>query len=954
MGPEVLAAVTRLSAAWDRQVGPSVRRALAAGLVLVAFAAAHVGRIGTPLARLAAALAIGGAIVALCVRAFVAARRRRDVRASVRRTIGNADPALGAATLRAIALVDGADGGRDVGSPELAAHHLARLLGRAPADRIEDRAAAVARGWAGAGIGLSLVAALAVAVEPFRIVEGFDVLAARDGVAPLPLAWLDEVETTARPPEYLHENERVIVPFSPTSLPRGTVIVVRGRPLRAGRSLVLTDGTSQVPFVADGSGGVVARWTLGDSMGLRVAARFGSVRIPQADVHEITSIPDETPKVKVEGAPKTVHLVDQPSVAIHYEASDDHGLREVALVLRAGMREERRVLSRPATDAKTDVGGYELGAADPFFRRTYVPVEVTVQARDNDVVSGPKWGRSAPIIVVPPQVGEPEALRYAALLAARDALTDLLADRMDQKAPGPREAKEHVGLEEEAQKRAIDAITTALATVRGGLRMDARMGAVARGQLRRLAKALDAEKRAVSAPAHKKLLEETERVLLAFDSAVRGLGFRDAQRVARRLADVADEAGDAAALAAAGTDPTAAAARLDAATLVLDGGGKQLLRLGELGLDLGEIVANGLRRIGRMRDAKDMPHAELAARDLAARLRRPDPSFSGGGGGVESGGRPSHGSAGPPSEADDEMARSGAELEELARDHAAQLEAVEEALKRAISPEEMRVLREEAKRHAEAIREAVRNLPQQPGERGSAAESAAEAREQAEAMAGALENGRPGDAIESGRASRRSLGEASRRGRRGDGIEEHVAREAERADEALERELAWAEQALESLRRRAQERARGELSRAGKAEQALAERAKNLARKGQQGDASMPEEMLNDLEDAAEEMRRAERELAEGRGEDGLAHQKNAQRLLEMARGERSERGEGEDEGADDRDGGERMAQRAEIPGKDRHKSPEDFRKRVLRGLGSSNDPALREAVKRYAEGLLK
>ena len=33
---------------------------------------------------------------------------------------------------------------------------------------------------------------------------------------------------------------------------------------------------------------------------------------------------------------------------------------------------------------------------------------------------------------------------------------------------------------------------------------------------------------------------------------------------------------------------------------------------------------------------------------------------------------------------------------------------------------------------------------------------------------------------------------------------------------------------------------------------------------------------------------------------------------------------------------------------------PEEFRKRVLKGLGGPADPLLREAVKRYAEGLLK
>ena len=96
--------------------------------------------------------------------------------------------------------------------------------------------------------------------------------------------------------------------------------------------------------------------------------------------------------------------------------------------------------------------------------------------------------------------------------------------------------------------------------------------------------------------------------------------------------------------------------------------------------------------------------------------------------------------------------------------------------------------------------------------------------------------------------------------------------------------------------------------------------------------------------------------LGEGNGERGLRHQKDAQRLLEMAReqGEEAHEGEsGEREGVKEGDS-KQLARTAEIPGKDRHKGPQEFRRRVMEGLGSSGDPVLREAVKRYAEGLLR
>jgi hypothetical protein len=73
-----------------------------------------------------------------------------------------------------------------------------------------------------------------------------------------------------------------------------------------------------------------------------------------------------------------------------------------------------------------------------------------------------------------------------------------------------------------------------------------------------------------------------------------------------------------------------------------------------------------------------------------------------------------------------------------------------------------------------------------------------------------------------------------------------------------------------------------------------------------------------------------------------------------MARGERDGR-ERDREPKNDSDSDKGPPNgKTEIPGKDAHKGPEEFRKRVLKGLGGSSDPLLREAVKRYAEGLLK
>ncbi|KYF79826.1 hypothetical protein BE17_34105 [Sorangium cellulosum] len=197
----------------------------------------------------------------------------------------------------------------------------------------------------------------------------------------------------------------------------------------------------------------------------------------------------------------------------------------------------------------------------------------------------------------------------------------------------------------------------------------------------------------------------------------------------------------------------------------------------------------------------------------------------------------------------------------------------------------------------------------------------------------------------------RSLGEAKRLGSKSGGFfpEERAGREAAEAQQALADELAWAEEALRKLRQAASERAREGLERSSQREGSLADRARDLRKRGERGDGRMPEEMLERLDDAEQAMRDAQRSLSEGDGEQGSERQRDAQRLLEMSRSEdQGQEGDGDQEG--DRD----MARKADIPDKDKHKGPEEFRRRVLEGLGGTSEPRLREAVKRYAEGLLK
>src|SRR5262249_37226824 len=108
-------------------------------------------------------------------------------------------------------------------------------------------------------------------------------------------------------------------------------------------------------------------------------------------------------------------------------------------------------------------------------------------------------------------------------------------------------------------------------------------------------------------------------------------------------------------------------------------------------------------------------------------------------------------------------------------------------------------------------------------------------------------------------------------------------------------------------------------------------------------------------------MREGARALGAAEGDRALQSLKEAQRLLEMARSgdddgaNEPEPSEGDKEGPREQSGNNGpFAHHAPIPRAEDYKGPEDFRRRVLEGLGGATDPRLKDAVKRYADGLLR
>jgi hypothetical protein len=892
-------------------------------------------------------------------------RRRRDPTRVLLGPLKQIDPVRAGRALRALSLM-GPDGDVtvDATSAELARLHVARVIHDLPSEAAVSWAALRARrlstaGWAVTGVAMTIALANAGSV-----LEGADLLMARKGVAPIPMQWLEDPEVTVRPPDYLHAKVSSNDLAGSIFVPNGSLITVRGVPTRSDRRLMLSDGSNEVGFADDGSATVVARWSVTESRTLRVVARFGDVVIPEKASLRIMSVPDDAPEVHLEGAPRRVSLVDEVRpLPIRYEATDDHGLREVHLVLRSGAREERRVLSRLDGETRSDKGGYVLNLRDPFLSRSHAPVEVTVEAKDNDPLTGPKWGASEAITVFPPPVGEGEALCLDALRALRSTLVDTLDWRLGRDPPEPSKRRSFAA--DDVARAGVDtkAVAEALATTRGGARVPAPLRTIILAAQETMTKAVSAEMTSMSQESIAKVVESTERLVLVTDAVVRGLAVRDARSSAVQLSDVADDLAQG-----LGQEQSEAldrrsrgSSRASSSVAVLVEGATVLRRLGQLGHDLGEIVETDVTRVERAEGDHDLPHAELAARDLAARLHDPDPSFASRGSGPPMGGEA--GGAGgadddePQSPGDVEQAFGEAQdLERLVQEHAGQLGKTQGALSVAATGEEQNEALQEARQHARAVRDAVAPLPRVSGGSQSWTSKASAARDLAEQMARGLEEGRPEDALQSGRSAMGSLDEGRRMLESGGWLADPSGEGLAAVTDArrkLESEARWAEEQVRESHRRAGERARGELQQDGEDEDKLADRARDLAQKGRES-SSLPQEAIESIGAAERASRDAAEALKRGDGDRGMEQQRQAQRELEQAEGALQGGEENRDQGSDEGASSGRSPVQGPVDIPTTHKGPDEFRRRVMKGLAEPANGSIKDAWRRYAEGLLR
>ncbi|MBK7402959.1 MAG: hypothetical protein IPJ34_43725, partial [Myxococcales bacterium] len=291
------------------------------------------------------------------------------------------------------------------------------------------------------------------------------------------------------------------------------------------------------------------------------------------------------------------------------------------------------------------------------------------------------------------------------------------------------------------------------------------------------------------------------------------------------------------------------------------------------------------------------------------------------------------------------------QLEEIVKEHGESIGKVEDLLRAAEDPKQIEGLLEEAKKRAKALREVVATLPKAGGLKKDITSAEASVREKVEAMAEALEKLQLGDAKERGVSGRKAVDEARDKAWMKPGSEQRL----DDVDDEVKQQLAWVEKLLAELRKKAAEKAKDGVK-------GVAPREKGLAEKtGQLGDEAekkspLPEDVKSLLEKAQQKMKDAAERLAEGEADKALEAQKEAQRLLEKARDKsKGEAHEDDGKGGDGKQGAFNPDEKVPIDSGKDFKGPEAFRKRALTGLGSgATSPRLKDAVKRYAEGLVQ
>jgi Asp-tRNA(Asn)/Glu-tRNA(Gln) amidotransferase C subunit len=155
----------------------------------------------------------------------------------------------------------------------------------------------------------------------------------------------------------------------------------------------------------------------------------------------VTIEPDAYPTVRITAPEREVEVDPGATVQISWEAEDDVGLGEVALLLKPPQGDGQRLLLRGDDPVRRDAGTYSLSLA-PLHLAEGERLTYRVEAQDGDTVSGPKAASSETQVI---KIYSEAEHRRAALERARAVFEEAIAvlgDRLDLRGQGPANTEE--------------------------------------------------------------------------------------------------------------------------------------------------------------------------------------------------------------------------------------------------------------------------------------------------------------------------------------------------------------------------------------------------------------------------------------------------------------------------------------------------------------------------------
>jgi hypothetical protein len=410
---------------------------LAAALVAAWLLLALVAATLPPLPYRLALLAIHAGLVAAAARRFLWPLWRERSDEAVARMVGAQRPSLKSDLLSTVELRRELEAGTAHFSTALAvslAREVAAMLGRIrPEALLPSRSLRLPA--------LSCCVLLAVGgVASWRIGGtlrvGFGRLLSTPPPAPAESAEapiIAEVAVRYEYPAYTGRQPRTVAASSGDLLaPRGTQVTLNARAIVEVERAHVEIG--ERPLVAEvRSGRITVRLTVDQPLTYRFVLATPSRRVlKEALPHRIEVEPDRAPRVEIYAPGDDLELTGQRKIELGYQADDDYGVTEVALVWRIGTgRETREVVRRVAPPTRNVVGRMEWDLA-ALGLKAGARVAYRFEARDNDTFSGPNHGSSRTLYLRIYSARERHEGFIRRQDEVREAALTVLADRLER------------------------------------------------------------------------------------------------------------------------------------------------------------------------------------------------------------------------------------------------------------------------------------------------------------------------------------------------------------------------------------------------------------------------------------------------------------------------------------------------------------------------------------------